>query len=73
MHPPFYVAPHQPGHDHPAPPGVKRIIRRNRPERLQLGAVPPPGFPLETFVPVRPEPPVAGPRLRTGSYFPAFL
>ena len=67
MHPPFYVPPPMPGHDHPTPLGVKRNIRRARPERLNLGAAPPPGFPLEAHVPPRPAAPLGPPlRVRLG-------
>ncbi|KPP93770.1 MAG: hypothetical protein HLUCCA08_06210 [Rhodobacteraceae bacterium HLUCCA08] len=57
MHPPFYTAPFHRAPSHPVPPGVKSVPRRGAAQRLDL-SLPPPGFPLEAHVPVRPADPI---------------
>lgn len=54
MHPPFYVPAHRAEPTHPRPVGVKKIVKRSQPERLDL-SLPPPGYPL--LAPIRPHPP----------------
>lgn len=44
MHPSFFEPAHRAEPTHPRPVGVKRIVKRNRPDRLDL-SLPPPGFP----------------------------
>lgn len=56
MHPPFFVVDHRFGQD-PLPLEERRVIRRNRPERLGLG-LPSPGLPVVTFAAAHPPAPL---------------
>jgi hypothetical protein len=56
MHPPFFVVDHRVGQD-PLPLEGRRVIRRNRPERLDF-CQPLPGQPAVTFAAVHPPAPL---------------
>jgi hypothetical protein len=59
MHPPFYVVDHRIDHD-VNPTEIRRVVRRNQPERLRLD-LPPPGSPMVTYTPIgMPPPPRSG-------------
>lgn len=51
MHPPYVPPARSAGPSHPRPVGVRQIVKRNQPQRLDL-SLPPPGFPLESWRPV---------------------